>query len=469
MMSRLPIRIRLTLPFALAMAAVLAALGAFLYLRVGSTLLHSTDQNLLAQATEATLRLDKGRPPLDRDSGSGVSFAQVLSARGALVTSEPAGLPPLLAPARAARVAAGTSLRLSSGIEGRSGRWRLLAIPIDTGGAHHTLVLASSLDARSESLEGLRKELLIASPLALLLATLAGYALAGAALRPVEEMRRKAAKISAATPGNRLPVPVAKDEVQRLAATLNDMLERLETAFEHERRFVADASHELRTPLALLKTELELALRHPRSRAELEDALRSAAEETDRLSSLASDLLLIARSDQGGLPINPEPVSSNELITAVAERFGARAAQLGRAIAVESGEDLAFTADPKRVEQAVGNLVENALVHGSGVVTLWALERGDRVELHVADEGAGLPHGFAARAFDRFSRADEARSRSGSGLGLAIVQTIAVAHGGSAGVSPPGDGSDVWISLPLGAPSSPARQRSALDAVLRRG
>ena len=105
-------------------------------------------------------------------------------------------------------------------------------------------------------------------------------------------------------------MPVAKDEVQRLAETLNDMLARLETAFEHERRFVADASHELRTPLALLKTELELALRHPRSRAELEDALSSAAEETDRLSALASDLLLIARSDQGGLPVNPEPLSS---------------------------------------------------------------------------------------------------------------------------------------------------------------
>ncbi len=129
-------------------------------------------------------------------------------------------------------------------------------------------------------------------------------------------MRRKAANISAATPGSRLPVPVAKDEIQRLAETLNDMLARLETAFEHERRFAADASHELRTPLSLLKTELELALRHPRSRAELEDALRSAAEETDRLTALADDLLLIARSDQSGLPVNPEPLESDDVLAA---------------------------------------------------------------------------------------------------------------------------------------------------------
>ena len=138
-------------------------------------------------------------------------------------------------------------------------------------------------------------------------------------------MRRKASAISAATPGNRLPVPPARDEVSRLAETLNEMLERLETAFEHERRFVADAIHELRTPLALLRTELELALRHPRSHAELEDAIRSAAEETERLTSLAADLLVIARADQGTLTVHPETVSVSELYAVVAPRFAARA------------------------------------------------------------------------------------------------------------------------------------------------
>jgi signal transduction histidine kinase len=454
-MSRLPIRIRLTLPFALAMAAVLAALGAFVYVRVSSTLMHATDQSLLAQATETSLRANRGNSLLDRDAGNGVSFAQVLAPSGAVLISDPPGLPPLLPPGRAAGVAAGGSMRETVPIAGRAGAWRLLAVPL--AGRGEALVLASSLGVDDESLERLRSELLIASPLALLLATIAGYLLAGAALRPVEAMRRKAGEISAKTPGSRLPVPPARDEVSRLAETLNDMLDRLETAFEHERRFVADASHELRTPLALLRTELELALRHPRSRAELEEALRSAAEETDRLTALAADLLLIARADQGGLPVNIEDVSARELLASVAARFAARAEELGRAIEVELDGDPQFAADPKRVGQAVGNLVDNALVHGAGTVTLAALGRAGAVELHVRDEGPGFPAGFASRAFDRFSRADEARPRPGSGLGLAIVETIARSHGGTAGLAPASVGTDVWISLPAGEPPAPER------------
>src|SRR6516165_180523 len=130
-MSRLPIRIRLTLPFALAMALVLASLGAYVYLRVGSALLSSTDQGLLAQATEATLRIDRGKTPLDLDAASGARFAQVLDRKGAVVLSQPTSLSPMLSPADARRVAAGGSLRRSSSIAGEAGRWRLLAIPSD--------------------------------------------------------------------------------------------------------------------------------------------------------------------------------------------------------------------------------------------------------------------------------------------------------------------------------------------------
>ena len=248
------------------------------------------------------------------------------------------------------------------------------------------------------------------------------------------------------------------------------MLDRLETAFEHERRFVSDASHELRTPLALLRTELELALRKPRSHAELEDALRSAAEETDRLTALAADLLLIARSEHHAMPINLEEVSAHELLAAVAGRFSGRAAELGRDLDVDdAGEDLAFDADRKRLEQAVGNLVENALIHGSGTVTLFARRTGAALVLHVTDEGDGFPAGFVSRAFDRFSRADEARRRTGSGLGLAIVQAIAAAHHGTAGVSVrEGSGADVWISLPLSASPDTDRTRPQLTTVFRR-
>jgi signal transduction histidine kinase len=244
-----------------------------------------------------------------------------------------------------------------------------------------------------------------------------------------------------------LPVPAARDEISRLATTINEMLERLEVAFRHERRFVADASHELRTPLALLRTELELALRRTRSREELEQALRSAAEETDRLTSLAEDLLLVARIDQGALPVRREPVDARELFDRVAGRFAARAGESSRAVRV-GDSDIVIDADPARLEQALGNLVANGLVHGGGTVELSARSVNGHVELHVTDQGPGFPAGFAERAFDRFSRGDEARGRGGTGLGLAIVQAIAEAHGGSAGlVNRKGGGADVWIAL----------------------
>jgi signal transduction histidine kinase len=227
------------------------------------------------------------------------------------------------------------------------------------------------------------------------------------------------------------------------------MLARLQAAVEHERRFVADASHELRTPLALLRTELDLALRRPRPREELESALRSAADETQRLSRLAEDLLLIARADEGSLPFRQEVVAVEDLFADAASRFASRATSLGRELRVmDTG--LSVEADPLRIGQALVNLVDNALTHGAGTVELRAEERGAFVELHVSDAGRGFPPEFRDRAFDRFSRADEARSRGGSGLGLSIVELVAGAHGGSTGLGESGSGgADVWISVPL--------------------
>src|SRR6185437_12473261 len=231
---------------------------------------------------------------------------------------------------------------------------------------------------------------------------------------------------------------------------------------EHERRFVADASHELRTPLALLQTELELALRRPRSHQELEDALRSASEETQRLVRLAEDLLLIARADQGPLPVSREEVEAEQLLGVVAERFATRAQTLGRDLSAEPSE-LRLDADPLRVEQALGNLVDNALTHGEGRVELRAVDAGDRVELHVLDEGAGFPPEFRPRAFERFSQGDKARSGAGSGLGLSIVELVATAHGGIAKASNRAEGgTDVWLSLPKTGITTAARVPAAL-------
>jgi len=227
------------------------------------------------------------------------------------------------------------------------------------------------------------------------------------------------------------------------------MLVRLETAFERERTFVADASHELRTPLAILKTELELALRRGRTHEELREALRSAAEETDRLAQLAESLLVIARADQGQLAVSPTSLQTAELLNGVRHRFESRAQLAGRDILVEDGSEATITADPHRLEQALDNLVENALQHGDGTILLGASVRDGHVSLHVHDEGSGFPADFIGTAFERFTRADQARGRGGSGLGLAIVQVIARAHGGQARASNAQDGgADVRIELP---------------------
>jgi signal transduction histidine kinase len=449
-MSRVPIRVRLTLGFAVAMAVVLAGVGLFVYQRVANELLGTVDQTLVGQTREA---LGSGGR-VDTDTGSGRTLAQLFVPNGQLRHSQPA-MPPLVGRHTLAEAFAGRTIWLTKPLPGRRGDWRVLALASLSRG--HVAVLARSLESRDESLDHLRHELLIFLPLALLAASLGGYALAAGALRPVEVLRRRA---EAVTPGepSKLPVPPPGDEVSRLAVTLNDMLGRLQAAVEHERRFVADASHELRTPLALLRTELDLALRRPRSREELESALRSAAEETQRLSRLADDLLLIARADQGPLPIRRETVAAADLLADAAARFASRSSSLGRDVRVEQ-TDLQVDADPLRVGQALVNLVDNALTHGAGAVELAAERHDEFVELHVRDRGSGLPESFRPRAFDRFSRADEARSGGGSGLGLSIVELVARAHGGSAGVrNGAAGGADVWLSLPLAShqPLSPA-------------
>jgi signal transduction histidine kinase len=251
-------------------------------------------------------------------------------------------------------------------------------------------------------------------------------------------------------------VPAARDELHRLGETLNAMLARLEEGLARERAFVADAGHELRTPLSILKLELDLTLAEARSRGDLEVGLSSAAEEVDRLAKLAEELLVIARADQGRLPVAKERLDVREVLEATAQRFAGRATSDGGTVTFAGADGLAVEADRTRVEQALTNMVENALRYGAGAVTLYAIERNGSVELHVRDEGPGFPEVFLPRAFERFSRADAARSGGGAGLGLAIVRAIAEAHGGSVGVTnQPGGGADVWLSLPHAAAPAP--------------
>jgi two-component system OmpR family sensor kinase len=263
-------------------------------------------------------------------------------------------------------------------------------------------------------------------------------------------MRRKADEITEDDPGERLPVGGTDDEIARLGTTLNRMLARLEIAVERERAFVSDASHEFRTPLAVLKTELELALKGDRPREMLRDALQSASEETDRLAELADALLVIARADGGNLHLATTEIDTAALLDGVSVRFGARVRASGRELVVDEAPPGHVTADPHRVEQALGNLVENALRHGNGNIHLGTTARDDTIALFVRDEGPGFPPEFVAEAFERFTRADQARPRGGAGLGLSIVQAIARAHGGEArAANDPDGGAKVSIVLPL--------------------
>jgi myo-inositol-hexaphosphate 3-phosphohydrolase/signal transduction histidine kinase len=468
---RLPITIRLTLVFTAVMAAVLAATGLFLYLRLANELDRAVEVGLRSRADDvaAFARRSDGPPPGEPTPGrltdSDESIAQIIDARGRVLDETPAvSEPALLRPdelARARRRATIVGRRPLAAFDGDP--VRLLATPVRAHGESRVVVVGVSIDDRDEALGSLVAQMLIGGPVALLLASLTAFGVARAALRPVEGMRRQAAAISGAKPGRRLPVPATRDELSRLGETLNAMLVRLEGALAHERAFVADASHELRTPLAILKTELELAMEGPHTVEDLDMTIRSAAEETERLVRIAEDLLVISSSEQGELPVARERIEVQALLTTILQRYERRAHERGSALAIEAPPGLTIMGDGLRLEQALGNMVDNALRHGGGRVRMAARAQDGRVELHVTDEGPGFADEFLGRAFERFSRADAARSGGGTGLGLAVVESIAVAHGGEAHAANAAEGgADVWISLP--SDGQPARSAGAAPA-----
>jgi two-component system, OmpR family, sensor kinase len=453
-MSQIPIKPRVTLVFALVMAIVLAGAGLFLYLRLESSLNHSIDADLQSRSQQLirVLRVrDRGigeaaRSLLDKRAED---FAQVLTTSGRVFNPQhQRGQDPVLNPRD---LAAARDREIIFERPARSGEpERYLARPFQFETQPLITVVGESLESRDDALESLLELLLIGGPIALLLASLAAYWTVGAALRPVEAMHRRAADVSAAGSEQRLPVPQARDELRRLGETLNQMLDRLHTALERERAFVDDASHELRTPLAAHRAELELALRYGTTTDELRAAIASAIEEADRLAQMAESLLVIARSDKGELAVKLEPVEVPDVFASLRVRLGARAEREGRSLVFDDGSPGAVNADRMRLEQALGNLVENALRYGDGPVRVWSRSADGRMEIHVSDDGPGFPPDFLPHAFERFRRVDSARASDGTGLGLAIVKAIARAHGGDARARNSGrGGADVWIDLAL--------------------
>ena len=459
-MRRLPIRARLTAAFALAVIAVLAGACLFVYAHLRTDLDEAITGGLKTRMRAAAAVVQQRGAQLgSRDSAllteSDESFAQLIGPDGRVLAVIGAVRTPALSRPELARAARGRVL-VERRLPGLDDAARVLARPVAGPRGPAVIAVGQSLQDRNEALAALVAAFAVAGALAVVLASVIGYALATAGLAPVEAMRRRAEDVSLSGERERLPLPAAHDEIRRLGETLNAMLDRLRRSFERERRFVADASHELRTPVAVIKTELEGALRSGDYGPDVHQALVAAVEECDRLAQLAEDLLVLARAADGLLPTRAEPLAARALLEGARNRFADRAAQQERRIRIETSDDLSLFADPLRLRQAVGNLLDNALRYGAGDIVLGARRADGGVQVDVTDHGPGFGNGMAERAFERFTRGDEARAGDGAGLGLAIVKAIAEAHGGRAAIGGGGGATSVRMWLPDRAPSQAA-------------
>jgi two-component system OmpR family sensor kinase len=426
--------------------------GVLIYLDLNGELQRTINSGLLVRANDIEGDIKAGRIAIRQEE----AFAQILGP-GATVVDTSAPAPAALSPAEVAK-ASRQNLFIDRRIPhtpalGR--RARLLAHPVQTVNRTLVVVVGASTEAVFRGRERLALILAILSPLLGALLSAGGWLLAGAALRPVRKMSQEADAISLAQVGRRLTHPEGEDEIAQLGRTMNAMLDRIEAAFARERMFLDDASHELRTPIAVLRAELEVALLESGDRASLERSLRSALEEANRLAHLAEDLLVLARATAGRLPLRRRPVDVRALVESAAQRVNGSGGRSGPGVAVAvDGPAALAVVDPARLEQVVTNLVGNARRFARRRVQVRVRTDGDDVVVTVADDGPGFPPALLPVAFDRFTRAEAARSHeagAGAGLGLAIVAAIVRAHGGtiSAANGPPLGGAAVVVRLPI--------------------
>jgi len=344
-------------------------------------------------------------------------------------------------------------------IHGGRGAFRVYARPLSAAGRTFILIVLQSLHPQHELLGDIRNSFLGIIPVALLFAALGGYFLARKSLAPVALMASKARTIGAANLHDRLGVSNPRDELGQLAISFNELLDRLEASFERQRRFIADASHELRTPVAILRGESEVTLSRPdRSPAEYREALSILRDESQRLAHIVEDLFTLTRADAGQYPITPRDFYLDELASDVLRH--ARSLALAKEITLSPSiePELLFHGDESLIRRLLLNLLDNAIKYTpqGGKVTLVCKKQSAQYVINVTDSGPGIPSDLQPRIFERFFRADKARSRSetdggGAGLGLSIARWIAEAHHGQLELAR-SDASGTTFTVTLPAP-----------------
>lgn len=444
------VRLRVTFLATLAMVVMLVVAGALVVGAHRRVLTESLEESLEGEvaALDALIRRGAVTAPLD-PAGDDDTVSQVVGAGGEVMAASPRleGAPALVPSPPAG--SEDTRFVTLPEVGGDSTPYRVGSRRIGDG----TLVahVASPLDDIDDSVGALVGSLAVVLPaMAVVLAALV-WVLVGRTLRPVEAIRTEVEAIDGGALDRRVPTPGTGDEIDRLARTMNAMLDRIEEATARQQRFAADAAHELRTPVTRMRTEVEVDLAHPEG-ADPAATLVSVAEELEGLSDLVDDLLLLARGDAGSTPVPDEVVDLGNIVLDEAGRIQ------GLVVDTASVSPARVRGDSRQLRRAVRNLVDNASRHAATTVVLsLGLDTdGDGAVLVVGDDGCGIPPEHRQDVFERFTRLDEARTSGGSGLGLAICRDIVVRHGGRVAAVDPGaaGGARFELRLPTAGPSS---------------
>ena len=456
------VRIRLTLWYAGVLALSLIAFALVIYYAAGNIFHERQDESLRSTAqTVASAYVEELAEAHSLSKAGEVVLSEItfpnryvqltdnagkpLAASANLAGSTIAIPPPVLADARTR----GFSHATVNGL-------RVTVVPLSTDQNLGYAAVAEPLSVVEAGLHELRRDLFAGVLLVLLLASAGGYFLARKSLAPVASMNSQTQRISAENLSARLDVTNSRDELGRLATTINDLLARLENSFKEQQRFIADASHELRTPLAVLRGETEVALGKTRTVDEYQQSLSLIQDEAEQLSRIVEDLFILARQ-----PINTraalskERVSLNDAVRDCARAAQVLATQKGVRLKLENDfPAIALNGDQELIRRLVLNLLDNAVKYtpAGGEISLALARENGNAEIVVRDTGIGIPESAQPRVFDRFYRVDKARARAmgGAGLGLSIAQWIVEVHGGEISVSStPGRGSTFTVMLPL--------------------